>query len=131
MVTAPIVTASPKTPLVIVKKDEDGKPAVSINPAPQVSTPEAPAPAPAPAQAVPAAPTADNSISSGPTITASGKKADEPAIVTPAPAPKDLEVTAAKTVTATPDADIKKIVAVVAKVKASAANVDEKGAAED
>ena len=33
-ITEPIITASPKTPLVVIKKDEDGKPEVSLNPAP-------------------------------------------------------------------------------------------------
>jgi hypothetical protein len=119
VVTAPIITASPKTPLVIVTKDEDGKKEVSINPAPEVATEEAPA------SVEPAA---------SPSRTISGKKADptEPALVAPAPKAADPEVTAAKTVTATPDADIKKIRRSVAKADdaANSANDDEKAAVE-
>lgn len=111
VVTKPIITASPTTPLVIVTKAPDGKREVTINP-----TPEAP---------VADAPVARRSV------TASGKKADEPGIVAePAPA-ADPEVKAAKSVTATADADIKKIERSVAKAEESSSNVDEAGAAQE
>jgi hypothetical protein len=67
VVTKPIITASPTTPLVIVTKAPDGKSEVTINP-----TPEAP---------VAAAPIARRSVTNHSSVTASGKKADEPGIV--------------------------------------------------
>ena len=42
-VEKPIITASPKTPLVIVKKDKDGEEEVEVNPNPEAPTKDAPA----------------------------------------------------------------------------------------
>ena len=41
-VLAPIKTASPKTPLIVINKDENGKPEVTLNPTPEAPTKEAP-----------------------------------------------------------------------------------------
>ena len=120
-VLAPIKTASPKTPLVVVKKDEEGKLEVTQNPTPEASTKEAPAvkiTSSAPSVTPTVTPTVkavDDATESPapeskPAITASGKivdAADAPVVAKDTP--KDPEVAAAKTETATPDADVKKI----------------------
>lgn len=134
-ITEPIVTASPKTPLVIVKKDAAGKPEVEINPEPEVSTKEAPAveatsssPSVTPTVTPTVkAPVADESAESSaepsapeskPAVTVSGKTVDAAdAPVVAKIVKKDPEVVAAKTATATADADVKKIEKVTAEAK--------------
>lgn len=121
-VLAPIKTASPKTPLIVINKDENGKPEVTLNPTPEAPTKEAPlvkvtssAPSVTPTVTPTVKPVADEASEptapeSKPAITASGKTVDAAdAPVVAKVEPKDPEVTAAKTVTATPDADVKKI----------------------
>lgn len=118
---APIKTASPKTPLVVVKKDDEGKPEVTINPTPEASTPEAPA-VKVTSSAPSVTPTVTPTVKpveeaaetpapeSKPAITASGKTVDAAdAPVVAKDTPKDPEVAAAKTETATPEKDVKKI----------------------
>ena len=76
------MTASPKTPLVIVKKDpETGTPEVEINPTPETPAAEEKTPP-------------KISVDSKKTVTASGKTVDkdEPVVVAKTPAVKTLVV---------------------------------------
>ena len=81
--TKPIITASPKTPLVVLKKDEDGTPKVEINP-----TPEAPTPATASPKAV-----------TKKSINKKASDSSEAPIVAPPPPAEEPEVKASKTAT--------------------------------
>ena len=121
-IVKPVITASPKTPLVVVKKDEDGKPEVTLNPTPEASTKEAPAvkaesssPSVTPTVTPTVKPVADEAAEpsapeSKPAVTVSGKTVDAAdAPVVAKNAQKDPEVAAAKTETATPDKDVEKI----------------------
>lgn len=125
-VEEPSKTASPKTPLVVLKKGENGEPEVEVNPNPEAPTKDAPAESatssspsvtPTVTPTVKPAPAdeskEENAPESKPAITASGKTvnaADAP--VTSNDALKDPEVEAAKSEKATPEADVKKIKAV-------------------